>query len=96
MVWDKGEYELIHDGDKEATVEKGVEKGALKFKLNGKKLKGGYAMARMRTTNGQEHWVIFKLDDEYADARRNPVSTEPDSVLTGRSLDEIAKDEGDE
>ena len=32
------------------------------------------------------------MDDDEADARRNPVSTEPDSVASGRSLDEITED----
>ena len=41
----------------------------------------------------QEQWLIFKLADEHADARRNPVRTEPDSVLTGRSMKDIAKEE---
>jgi hypothetical protein len=32
------------------------------------------------------------MDDVDADARRNPVSSEPDTVATGRSLEEIASD----
>lgn len=33
-----------------------------------------------------------KVDDDQADARRNPVSTEKKSVLTGRTMKEIQKD----
>lgn len=54
---------------------------------------GGYAMARTSRGNDDEQWVIFKLDDKKADARRNPVNSEPNSVLTGRSLEEIKKEE---
>jgi hypothetical protein len=36
------------------------------------------------------------MDDEKADARRNPTSTEPKSVMTGRTLEEIRQEEGDE
>lgn len=32
-------------------------------------------------------------DDDAADARRNPASTEPESVKTGRTLDEVAEGE---
>lgn len=100
MVWDTGEFEPITDNkDHEESMAEALENGALKFNLKGKKLKGGYALVRMdkksSKKNEQEQWLIFKLDDEHADARRNPVSTQPDSVLTGRSLEEIAEEESD-
>ncbi|MGD2050043.1 MAG: DNA ligase, partial [Chloroflexota bacterium] len=58
------------------------------------KLKGGYAL--IRTGSGDdERWLLIKMDDEEADARRNPTSTEPASVLTGRTLEEIAEEEGE-
>jgi hypothetical protein len=42
----------------------------------------------------KERWLLMKMRDEEADARRNPVSSEASSALTGRSLEEIAKQEG--
>jgi len=94
MVWDKGEYDSIKNGDK--SMKEALEDGALKFELKGEKIKGGYAMARTQQGDDDddqnEQWVIFKLDDKHADARRNPQSTEPDSVLTGRSLEELEGD----
>jgi hypothetical protein len=36
------------------------------------------------------------MDDDEADARRNPTSTEPESVASGRTMDEIADQEGDD
>ncbi|HHF7372843.1 DNA polymerase ligase N-terminal domain-containing protein [Legionella bozemanae] len=90
MVWDFGHYELIED---KKPMEKALKEGALKFFLHGEKIKGGYAMARTQQKKDKEQWVIFKLDDDEADARKNPVSTKPNSVLTGRSLNEIAKEE---
>ncbi|MFP4069905.1 MAG: hypothetical protein ACLFVC_06960 [Opitutales bacterium] len=74
-------------------MEDAIEGGSLKFELDGEKLKGGYAMARTGERDGKEQWVIFKLDDEHADARRKPTSTEPDSVKTGRSLEAIKEEE---
>lgn len=35
------------------------------------------------------------MKDEGADARRNPVRTEPESVLSGRTLERVAEEEGD-
>ena len=34
---------------------------------------------------------MIKMKDEKADARRNPVNTQPDSVLSDRSLEEVAE-----
>lgn len=94
MVWDKGEYEVITDDkDEKKSLAEALEEGSFKVKLMGKKIKGGYAFARMDRKSENEQWLIFKLDDQYADARRNPESTEPDSVLTGRSLAEIKEEE---
>lgn len=94
MVWDTGEVEPIaQDEDHEQSMAEGLENGAFKFNLKGKKLQGGYALVRMDKKAKQEQWLIFKLADEHADARRNPVRTEPDSVLTGRSMKDIAQEE---
>lgn len=93
MVWDIGEYEPVVDNKEDKkSMEEALESGSLKFRLQGKKIKGGYAMACINRDDDDEKWVIFKLDDEKADARRNPVSSEPNSVLTDRSLEEIKKE----
>lgn len=60
----------------------------------GEKLTGGYALTRME--GGEEaEWLLVKMDDEEADARRNPTSREPDSVKTGRTLEEVGSESGD-
>ena len=40
-----------------------------------------------------ERWLLVKMDDDEADARRNPSSTEPKSVKSGRTLEEIKESE---
>lgn len=94
MVWDKGTYKPLKDGK---SMEDAIDDGALKFELNGEKLKGGFAMARTEKSSegsdDDEKWVIFKLDDDEADARRKPTSTEPASAKTARTLEEIEEDE---
>ncbi len=91
LVWDTGEYDnLTSDDDgNEVPVPEAVERGHVSFRLHGEKLEGGYALTR----TGQERWLLVKMDDDQADARRNPTSTQPDSVLTGRSLEDIARDQ---
>jgi hypothetical protein len=62
-------------------------------RLRGEKLRGGYALQRIG--KGDEvRWLLVKLKDKDADARRKPTSTEPESVLSGRTIDEI-EHEGD-
>ena len=94
MVWDKGNYENLNhdDDDNEISMDKAYEDGHIKFWLNGKKLKGGYALT---IAGSDSRWLLVKMDDDEADARRNPVSTEPDSVLSSRSIEEIEKEENE-
>jgi len=84
MVWDRGTFSpLEDDGDKDAMARQ-LKDGKLTFCLKGEKLQGGYSLVRMNTEDNNENWLLIKMDDDKADARRNPVSTEPDSALTGR------------
>jgi DNA ligase D-like protein (predicted 3'-phosphoesterase) len=95
MVWDTGPYRnLKKDADgEEVPVTECLKQGHVEVWLEGRKLQGGYAL--VRTGKGDEaRWLLVKMKDEGADARRNPVSTEPESVLTGRTLREIAEEEG--
>ncbi|WP_371036324.1 DNA polymerase ligase N-terminal domain-containing protein [Rhodosalinus sp. FB01] len=90
LVWDTGPYENITEKeDGLRPMAEAIEDGHVLVRLHGEKLQGGYAF--QRTGSGEDaRWLLVKMDDEAADARRNPVSTEPLSVLSGRDLDEIA------
>jgi DNA ligase D-like protein (predicted 3'-phosphoesterase) len=92
LVWDTGPYRNLQ-AEKEdlsdPSMEAAIDRGKVEVWLEGKKLKGGYAL--IRTGKGHDsRWLLIKMDDECADARRNPTSTEPDSVLSGLTLEEIA------
>lgn len=92
LVWDTGPYENITEKDEEVQpISDALKAGHALIRLEGKKLKGGYALQRV-AKGDDERWLLIKMDDEDADARRNPVSTEPCSVLSGRDLDDIAKE----
>jgi DNA ligase D-like protein (predicted 3'-phosphoesterase) len=89
IVWDTGTYRNLTEKDgREVPVENAVRKGHVKVWLEGQKLTGGYALTRIgQGTKGR--WILVKMDDEAADARRNPVNTQPESVLSGRTVEEL-------
>jgi DNA ligase D-like protein (predicted 3'-phosphoesterase) len=90
MIWDRGSFENLKD---EKNLKEWYEKGHLEVKLNGEKLKGGYTLVKMTSGNMEGNWLLIKMDDEQADARRKPTSTENKSVKTGRSMDQIRKED---
>lgn len=96
LVWDRGTFGNITEKDGELQPLKTAWKnGHLLVELHGEKISGGYAL--QRTGAGDDaNWLLIKMDDDAADARRNPVSTEPDSVLSGRTIDAIADQDADE
>jgi len=90
LVWDTGPYENISEKDGESIEpEAALAKGHLSVRLFGEKLKGGYALVRMGD-DADADWLLIKMRDDEADARRNPVSTEPESVVSGRTIEEVA------
>jgi hypothetical protein len=58
--------------------------------LEGQKIRGGYALTRTGARRGKAQWILVKRRDEHADARRNPVSTQRESVLSGRTVEDVA------
>ncbi|EGW36928.1 DNA ligase D [Desulfosporosinus sp. OT] len=89
MLWDEGGWEPSGD------VEDGLRAGMLKFVLNGRRLKGKWALVRLRGKAGekQENWLLLKEKDEYANTG-NGISDFTTSIRTGRTMTEI--EEGEE
>ena len=96
LVWDRGHFDNITEKDGETMdLAKAIGQGHVLIWLHGKKLDGGYAL--QRTGSGDDaRWLLIKMDDSGADARRNPVSSEPKSVLSGRTMQEIAREQSRE
>jgi len=94
LVWDRGSYENVTEKDGEIQpIGKAIEAGHVLIDLRGEKIRGGYALHR--TGSGDNaRWLLIKMDDEHADARRNPVSTEQKSVKSDRTMKQVANDEG--
>lgn len=93
IVWDRGHYEnlTVDDGGEQVDAAQAIERGRLTVRLHGQKLRGAYALTRM---DGREEWLLIKKRDEDADARRNPVSSQPESVVSGRTIEDLAPPEG--
>lgn len=94
LIWDNGTIESLKKDDHGniISLEDSFEAGSIEVKLNGEKLNGGYNLVKMKGGRMSGNWLLMKQDDKEADARRNPVSTQPNSVISGRSLKEIAKE----
>jgi len=90
MVWDNGTWTPeVED------VGAALSKGDLKFALQGKKLRGSWALIRTRGfgSRADKSWLLIKHRDEYV-STKDIEEAEPRSVLSKRLLAEIARDEG--
>ncbi len=91
MLWDEGTWEPLGDADAS------LAKGNLKFILHGKKLQGKWVLVRMggkAANEAKPNWLLIKEHDEYEQTAQDEpiVEKEPDSVLTHRDMEAIARD----
>ncbi|MGI8957203.1 MAG: non-homologous end-joining DNA ligase [Chthoniobacterales bacterium] len=84
MVWDQGNY-YVH-GEKPLGA---LKEGRLHLVLEGEKLKGDWALIRTRSEGGKHQWLLLKSD---ADVKPISKKREDQSVKTGRTMKQIAKD----
>jgi bifunctional non-homologous end joining protein LigD len=92
MVWDFGTWKPLGD------VDRGLAEGHIKFELDGKKLRGRWALVRMHgrgrfnDQGGKPSWLLIKDRDEFARGPNDPaiIDEAPDSALTHRSIEQIA------
>ncbi len=85
MVWDTGTYEV-----KDAEPLKALESGKIHFILRGKKLKGEWAIIKIRNPNekGKQPWLIFKAGEDFPELS---AKKENESAVSGRTMEKIAK-----
>ncbi|HVA40920.1 MAG TPA: DNA ligase D [Candidatus Binataceae bacterium] len=98
IVWDRGVYRVT---DPPGDAAGGVRAGKLDIEMFGLKLKGGYAMVRMRGRNPRARearreartekpqWLLIKRHDEFAAADTDIVESRPRSVLSGLTVQEL-------
>ncbi len=56
-IWDKGKYQNL----KEISMEKAFQEGKIEIKLEGKKMKGNYALIRTKLGGKDKNWLLFKI-----------------------------------
>jgi DNA ligase D-like protein (predicted 3'-phosphoesterase) len=88
IVWDRGSYE---QGGRVAWPE-ALERGHAVFVLHGEKLRGGFALQRTRP-GAKPQWLLIKRRDEDARPGSDIVGERPESVLSGRTLEDVKRDE---
>ena len=92
MLWDQGTWEPQAG---HTDVDAGLRDGSLKFVMHGTKMKGKWALIRMGGKAANErkpNWLLIKEHDEFERKQDDPAVTEeePNSVVTGRTIEEIA------
>lgn len=95
IVWDEGTYEPMDADDlskeeQEKLLLKQLYAGDLKLKMHGKKIKGTFALFRLKKE--EKSWLLVKKDDEYAS--EDQVIKKNKSVKSGKTLAQIAKQNG--
>jgi DNA ligase D-like protein (predicted 3'-phosphoesterase) len=96
IIWDRGVYEnrSVDKRGREISVSEAVELGSVKVYLHGQKISGGFGLVRMGSKPGErESWLLVKERDSEADARRKPAKTQPESVVSGRTLKRVMAEE---
>lgn len=90
MLWDEGYWEPY------GNVEEGLREGTLKFILMGRRLKGKWALIRLKAKadDKKENWLLLKEKDEYAKANEG-IAEFNTSIRTGRTMTEIEVGEED-
>ncbi|AZB09836.1 3'-phosphoesterase [Chryseobacterium sp. G0162] len=84
-VWDSGTYEPLEESSNvsdEKELLKELHAGSLKFTLHGKKLKGEFALVKMKNSEDNA-WLLIKHKDEFAESPYNAEeNTSPKSLVT--------------
>jgi DNA ligase D-like protein (predicted 3'-phosphoesterase) len=87
IVWDAGIYHNL-TADKQGNVRpmaEGLERGHVKVWFEGEKVQGTWAFTRTNDRN----WLMVKVKDATADADLDPVTDQPRSILSDRTVEEI-------
>lgn len=88
IVWDAGTYENItKKSSKKISMSRAFNNGHMKIILHGKKLNGAYTLTQFREKN----WLFIKIKDDYASVKSNPVKTQPQSVLSKKTIKQLDK-----
>jgi DNA ligase D-like protein (predicted 3'-phosphoesterase) len=92
IVWDAGTYRNLDEG---RSMAQALAAGHARFWLDGEKLRGGWTLHRTGGGSGpRTQWLLIKRRDENAAPGRDPQRAEPASVRSGRTIEQVAEEEG--
>jgi len=93
IIWDRGHYEPVSAADdSDEALARGVAAGKLDLILYGERMRGRWALVRMKTGDTENNWLLLKKKDLHAEPG-NPdglVERYHDSVVSGRNVDDPA------
>jgi DNA ligase D-like protein (predicted 3'-phosphoesterase) len=83
-VWDSGHYQVMKAGRRDArhSAENAFQDGLIEVWLEGRRIKGGYAVKRI-DRGKKRSWLIIKMNDEYVDTSRRPAASPPEPLKNG-------------
>ena len=91
IVWDEGTYESLEGGSKkeqEKSLLQQLKKGSLKIKMNGTKLKGEFALVKLKNAENNA-WLLIKHRDKYA--KDTDITKKDKSVISGKTIAAVEK-----
>jgi bifunctional non-homologous end joining protein LigD len=91
MIWDRGTYTPEYDSIDSARA--ALHTGEFRFTLHGERLEGSWVLVQMRRS-GDREWLLIKHRDTFAAPGDKLASEDVPSIVTGRSMSEIAEESG--
>lgn len=97
ILWDEGTYvgQTTDRRGREVPFAEALERGHVSFRLRGRKLRGAYALTRIRGGSDREAWLLVKKDDG-VEGHGAPDPARARSVRTRRTLRQVAAEAGRE
>ncbi len=84
LIWDQGTFRNLKD----IPLADALNNGEATFELQGKKLRGNYALIRTNY-QGRKSWLLIKMKDAYAQTGHSITKERPESVVSGKTIEEI-------
>ena len=97
MLWDRGTYTAdaaASPDDEEDAIREGLKRGDLKITFHGKRLKGSFALIRMKfardtSSSAKRQWLLIKHRDQFA-TDNDVVAENMTSIDSDRTMEEIS------
>lgn len=93
IVWDRGTYEPVEEAstkdEQEEILSRDYKKGSMKIRLHGEKLKGEYAIVKMKGRE-KNSWLLIKHRDD--NASDEDITEQDESVVSGKTIEDLADD----